>query len=307
MFPRPSEESLSTLISRDADDVASVFSYASEETLSAGSLAVFGNRLLSYIRIRELPIVAGHLKSELVLYASAVALKEGGPLLSLQLSKLHFLKKNAPLHHIYIHGDGDKEEYCKVYFRILSNNLTCYVLMFSHGENVVLFNNALTPCCDAIYKNTKIRIFGATGGASAFGNGIIKTFVLEDKAPILADGVPSAEDAKSMKDVKINFPNSSLFYDAIVKQDKVALQQLVAKGKPLVNVPFATYVDHGKEKMAGVKVDGSIRLFESAEEDIQPVPREESLVNACILLVLSEQEMRKMRGNNKPTYVRSSE
>lgn len=310
MLPRPrSEESLSTLVASSAtseDDVRSILTHASEETLATGHLTLFGNRLLTFTRIRELPIVTGLLTSEIALYPSVRAVKDGSPLFTLQLNKFHFLKKNAPLLTVYIHTNG-KEEYCKVYFKILFNNLTCFVLMFRTGENLVLFNNALKPCCDAIYQGSKIRIFGTSGAASAFGTGLIKAFALSDSSPVLADGLDLVLGAKSIKDVRISFDNPGPLYDAVVRQDKSAVLQLQARGKPLVNVPFASYTDHGKEKMEGVKVDGSIRLFESVNGDGDEQISPQSLVISSVLLVLVDQEIRKMRGNNKPSYIRGSE
>lgn len=301
---RPSEDSLNTLVTEAADDNASVFS---DETLSAGSTPIFGRRLASYTRIRELPVVAGTYKAEMALYASMKAVAEGhAPLLLIQLNKLHFLKKNAPLLTTYLHAGTAKTEHCRIYFKILQNNLTCYVLMFATGPNVVLFNNALKPHTDLIYKDSKIRIYGASGAASTFGNGAIKLFLLHQNSPLLADALDPADlqHMASIKDFHLRTPaQSSPLYDAVVTQQRNEILRLVSQAEPIVNVPFAAYMDHGDRKVDGVKVHGCVRLFESVEGSDEATLTEDSLIVATVMLVLVEQEITKMRGNNKPSYV----
>lgn len=311
MIPKSgSEESLLTLFSATTPsehDNASIFS---EETLSAASALVFGEKLLTYTRIRELPLVVGLIKPDLQLYLSLKAIKNEEPaMFTIQLNKLHFLKKNAPLLTIYIHDGTGKVEFCKVYFKILLNNLTSYVLMFLSGENVVVFNDALKPHYDAIYKDTKIRLFGASGASSTFGNGLIKMFLLRNNSPTLADGIDieKLKAATSIKDVDLSGNVTTPFYTAVTRQDRSMVLKLLALAEPLVNVPYASYVDNGDEKLEGVRVTGSIRLFESVEESPDGKIAPSSLIMSTIMLVLIEQEMRKMRGTNKPLYVRGPE
>ncbi|KAF3994199.1 hypothetical protein FT663_00169 [Candidozyma haemuli var. vulneris] len=309
-----SEESLSTLISaaqssatrdagRAAGDDSSIWSAVSEETYSIGSLPLFGTRISAYTRIRELPILAGTLKSELACYLSTSVVKEGGPpLLTVHSNKFHFLARNAPL--LTICRDGS--DFCKVYFKIISNNLTCYVFMFDEGEKLFLFNNAIKPSSDMIYKGTRMRIFGASGAASTYGNGHIKAFALSDNSPVLADGLIPPDSAATIKDVKIKFSEHSPLYDAVTKQRKTQVSQILASGEPLVNYPVASFLDHGKQKVDGVKLDGAIRIFEANNGEDSEVSRD-TLILTTVMLVLTEQEVRKMRGNNKPSYVRPPE
>lgn len=310
----PSEESLLTLISaaqltlqRQANpfsgDESSIWSAESEETYLIGSIPLFGTRIAAYTRIRELPVLAGNLKSELACYLSTGAIKEGkSPILTVHSNKFHFLARNAPLLTICRNG----AEFCKVYFKIIANNLTCYVLIFDQGEKLFLFNNAIKPCLDTVYKGTKIRIIGASGAASTYGNGHIKAFALSDRSPVLCDGLVPPEDGATIKDVKIKFLEESPLYHAVTKQRKSQVSQILALAEPLVNYPVASFLDHGKQKVDGVKLDGAIRIFEANVGDEDDISRD-TLVITAMMLVLTEQEVRKMRGNNKPSYVRHPE
>lgn len=309
-----SEESLLTLISaarqsqqRDLSnsngDNSSIWSAASEETYSVGSIPLFGTRILNYTTIRELPIIAGNLKSELACYLSTSDIRLGkAPLLTVHANKLHFLARNAPLLTICREGVA----FCKVYFKIISNNLTCYVLIFDDGEKLFLFNNAIKPCLDTFYKGTKVRIFGASGAASTYGNGHIKAFALSKNSEILADGLIPPEPNSTIKDVKIRFSGESLLYEAVTKQRKSQVSQILALSQPLINYPVASFIDYGKEKVDGVKLDGAIRIFEANTGPDSEVNRD-TLVVTAMMLILAEQEVRKMRGNNKPSYVKPPE
>jgi len=311
MIPRSrSEESILTLFSATTPaelDNASIFS---DETVSASLVPVFGVKLLSYTRIREMPLVVGHIKLDLQLYSSLRSLKDDEPpMFTIQLNKFHFLKKNAPLLTTYFHDGSLKLEFCKVYFKILLNNLTCYVLMFHNGENIVLFNDALKPHADAIYKGTKLRVFGASGASSTFGNGLIKLFLLHDLTPTLADGVDcdNIDTATSIKDVDLTGINDNPLYLAVTKQDRSGVLKLLSQASPLVNIPYASYVDNGDERLEGVRVTGTVRLFESVAEGVADDGEAEitrtSLIMASMMMVLIEQELRKMRGTNKPLIV----
>ncbi|GEQ72716.1 hypothetical protein JCM33374_g6403 [Metschnikowia sp. JCM 33374] len=284
-------------------DVESVFS---EETLDAASIPIFRNPISTYTRLRELPVVTGLLKSELLLYPSVGALKNGDPpLFSAQSNKLHFIKKNAPILTTFFYEKGKKREYCKIYFKILQNNLTCYVLMFTSGENVVLFNNALKPHCDAIYKETKLRVYGASGASSTFGNAAIKMFILDSSSASLADGMDDEKNSlvKSIKDINLSNQNkSSKLYDAVVSQRRNEVSKLLSSAATIAPVPFVTFFDHGGEKIDGLRMQGSIRLFETSvgsDKDFS----DDSLVLSTIMLTLVEQELSKMRGHKKPSIV----
>lgn len=302
---RPSEDSLATLCtsSTENDDVTSLFSL---ETLTAASYPIFNKPILSYTRIRELPLVVGQIKLDLQLFPSLGALKNGeSPLFSIQLNKLHFFKKNSPLLTIFIHRDDSKSEFCKVYFKILRNNLTCYVLMFSKGEKVVLFNNALKPHSDSLFRNTKIRLVGASG-ASAFSNGSLRLLLLKPETPTLVDGLDydSLDAAETIKDVDLSKNSLTPLFDSVVRQERTKVLNYLNNAKLVVEVPFASYTDHGDTKIEGVRVTGLVRLFESTimGEEEKDIP-EDSLIVVSMLITLVEQEIRKMRGSNKPLYV----
>ncbi|OBA21186.1 hypothetical protein METBIDRAFT_82845 [Metschnikowia bicuspidata var. bicuspidata NRRL YB-4993] len=285
-------------------DLESVFS---GETLDAAATPVFRNRILSYTTLRELPVVSGMLKSEHLLYPSIAALKKGEPpLLSTQLNKLHFIKKNAPVLTVFIHEKGLKREYCKIYFKVLQNNLTCYVLMFSEGDNIVLFNNALKPHCDAIFKDTKIRVIGASGASSTFGNAAMKMFLLNSSSVSLVDGMEKdlIESMESIKDLTIsNAQKSNKLYGAVASQRRTEVLKLLSLAVSIAPVPFATFFEHGNRKIDGVKVPGSIRIFQTSPKTSDVHMSNDSLVLSTIMLTLIEQEVLKMRGNNKPSLV----
>lgn len=307
MLRKDSEESLSTLLTASTapenDDSALLFS---DETLTHASDPVFRQKLSSYTRLRELPLVTCTLRAELLLYGSPKALAdEAPPLFSIQPNKLHFLKKLAPLLTIYRHTATGKTDFCKTYFKILSNNLTCYVLMFAEGPTLVVYNNAVKPHCDTIYKGTKLRVYGPLGAASTFGNGLVKVFLLPDSATTLADGLDESAlaQAASLKDIKLQKqPGQSALYDAVVSQQRTVMLKLLQAAKPVVEVPFATFVDHGGKKVAGFKYEGTVRLFESAHGASDDFT-DDLLVVAALMLTLVEQEHSKMRGNNMPSYV----
>lgn len=308
-----SHESVLTLISAAATvrdphhpnttDTSSIWLDQSAETYTFGSLPLFSSRILAYTRVRELPVFAGSLKLELSCYLLTSAVQKGeAPLLTLHSNKFHFLARNAPL--LTICRDGS--DFCKVYFKIISNNLTCYVFMFEKGEKLFLFNNALKPCLDMVYKGTKVRIYGASGAASTYGNGHIKAFALLENSPILADEMIMPDSDATIKDVKIRFSEQSPLYNAVTKQRKSQVSLILASGKPLVNCPVASFLDLGKQKVDGIRLDGAFRIFEVNEGNETEVSHD-TLVLAAIMMVLTEQEVRKMRGNNKPSYVRPPE
>lgn len=308
MIPRSeSEESLLTLFSATSPaemDNASIFS---EETVSAALTPIFGRKLLSYTRIRAMTLVMGQIKLDLRLYSSPKALKDDEPpMLTIQLNKLHFLKKNAPLLTTYYHNGIEKVEFSKVYFKILLNNLTCYVMMFLGGEKLVLFNDALKPHADAIYKGTKLRVFGASGASSTFGNRLIRLFLLNNLSPTLADGIDleKVDSASSIKEMDLTGICSNPLYEAVTRQKRSELLQLLSQATPLVNIPYASYVDSGDEKLEGAKVTGTLRLFESVSESEDEGISPTSLIMANMMMFLIEQELRKMLGTSKPLIVR---
>ena len=291
-----------TVLETDSDH-DSIFS---DETLDAAATPIFRNRILSYTRLRELPVVTSTLKSELCLFSSTAALENGGlPLLSVQLNKFHFIKKNAPFLTTFIHDNGMKQEYCRVFFKILQNNLTCYVFMYSSGKNLILLNNALKPHSDGVYKNTKLRAHGVSGAASTFGSSAIKLYLLDDSSSSLVDGMDekSLSGMTTIKDLSISESHkSSELYRAVISQKRNEVLRILALSKFIAPVPFATFFDHGGDKIDGIKVLGTIRLFESTTESDASIP-DDTLTLSTLMLTLVEQELLKMRGHKKPSLV----
>ena len=177
--------------------------------------------------------------------------------------------------------------------------------MFSKGEKVVLFNNALKPHSDSLFRNTKIRLVGASG-ASAFSNGSLRLLLLKPETPTLVDGLDydSLDAAETIKDVDLSKNSLTPLFDSVVRQERTKVLNYLNNAKLVVEVPFASYTDHGDTKIEGVRVTGLVRLFESTimGEEEKGIP-EDSLIVVSMLITLVEQEIRKMRGSNKPLYV----
>lgn len=324
MLPRSvSNETLSTLVtstaatttsSRQDTPAADTESLYSSDTLAVSLAQVFCKPLYSYTTMREFPLATSLMRNEIYIYQSMDALKQGdSPLLSMQPNKLHFLKKNAPLQTVSRHDSGQKEEFCKIYYKILENNLACYVMMFNSGENVVFYNNGIRPHSDTIYKGTKLRLYGASGATSTFGSNSMRMYALNENSPTLVDFVSdSGFEGSSVKNLKLHAPSGTCkLYDSVVSQNRNELLLLLAQELPLVNVPIATFVDAGGAKVEGFRVEGIVRLFESnsrqsdsnlPEDNIDGAGAadgiaEDSMVLATAMAIFVEQEMQKMRGN----------
>ncbi|WPK27596.1 hypothetical protein PUMCH_004992 [Australozyma saopauloensis] len=307
-----SDETLSTLVTNhtvsslasrnpsyhNADDLESL---SSADTLAIGTSLVFCNQLQSYRRTRNFPLTTGLLRNELLIYSSIDALKNGdGPILCFQSSRFHFLKKNTPIHLVSRYENGQKIEFCKVYYKILETNLTCYVMMFADGTNTVIYNNGIKLHSDTIYKKTKLRLHGASGVTSTFGSNSIRIYALNDKSPTLVDFVTEEDfEGDCLKKLKLHpEPGACKLYDTIKHQQRSEVLRLIGEEMTLVNAPIASFVDCGGTKMDGVKIEGSIHLFESATQDEESITRD-SLTLATMVAVFVEQEIQKMRGNLK--------
>lgn len=304
-----SNETLSTLVNSVTGTVASARrgdfndaeSLDSSGTLAVANALVFGQPLMTYRKARELPITIGILRNELLLYESMDSLKNGdSPTLTFQPNRFHFLKKNTPLHTIVRHLNGQKFDFCKVYYKILETNLTCYVLMFATGENLVLYNNGVKSHSDTIFKQTKLRLYGASGGTSAFGSNSMRIYALNKQLPTLVDFVDDLRfNDTCIKNLKLHAAEGTCkFYDCVVRQQKTEVQHLLAKESTMVDAPIATFLDSGGVKVEGMKVEGVIRLFESTSATEIEIGSD-SLVLATIMAVFVEQEIQKMRGNLK--------
>lgn len=323
MLPRtPSNETLSTLVTlttvtlnsnqRESSFIESESLYSSD-TLAVEQAVIFCNQVQTFTKRREFPLSTGLLRNELHLHKSMDALKAGSsPILSIQPNRLHFLKKNTPLHTISRYHNGHKVEFCRVYYKILETNLTCYVLMFASGENLVLYNNAIKSHSDTIYKGTKLRLHGASGATSTFGSNSMRVYALNSSSPTLVDFIDDLTfNGTSVKGMNFHAPTGVCpLYDSVVHQNRNVLGHLLSRESPIVSVPIACFVDSGGEKVGGTKVEGVIRIFEStnysngsnntqeASEDYDPL-NNDSLILATLISIFAEQEMQKMRGNLK--------
>lgn len=322
-----SDETLSTLVTSTAATVTSSHhdstsadaeSLYSADTLAVSLAQVFSKPLHSYRIMREFPLATCLLRNEIYIYSSMDALKQGSsPLLSMQPNKLHFLKKNAPLQTVSRHRNGQKEEFCKIYYKILENNLACYVMMFTSGDNVVFYNNGIRPHSDTTYRGTKLRLYGASGATSTFGSNSMRMYALSDNSPTLVDFVDDIGFVgSSIKSLLLHAPSGSCkLYDSVVRQNRNELLLLLAQELTLVNVPIASFVDAGGAKVEGARVEGILRIFEStsspsgsntdetdddgAGATIENGIAKNSMVLATAMAIFVEQEMQKMRGNLK--------
>lgn len=315
--------------SGDLSDLNSLFTSGSEETVT-NNVKILGYPITSYTSVRELPIVSTFLQPGVLVFSSLKSLDIysqknlstektelyhlqglGIPLLQTSTPMLSIFKINSPFMLIYKYNKlNEKSVFCKVYFRILTNNITCYILIFQldSGElkTVVLMNNGIRPSVDLLYENTKIRITGVTGTTSTFANGFIQLYILQNSSPSLTDEMSVQNTVEtinsSIKNVKVNVNESNKLYNSLKFQKKATLTKLMNEGKTLINTPLATFVDNGDEKFKGLNLfkNGTIKIFETSNDNENNT---NTLIMTSILLVLREQEFRKFRGNNKPTFV----
>lgn len=315
--------------SGDISELSSLFTAESEETVT-NNVKVLGHPITSYTRVRELPIVSSFLQPGVLIFSSLRSMEVysqknltadeteryhaqglGVPLLQTSTPMLNIFKINAPFMLIHrFNQANEKTLFCKVYFRILTNNVTCYILIFllenDELRTVVLMNNGIKPSVDLILENTKLRATGVTGTTSTFANGFIQLYILQDSAPTLCDDMHIRNTIQtinsSIKNVKVSVGESNELYRCLRFQKKTSLNKLMNKGKSLTNTPLATFVDDGDEKVKGANLfrNGTIKLFETTNEYDNNT---NTLMITSILLMLREQETRKSRGSNKPTFV----
>lgn len=312
----------------DLSDLTSLLTTGSDETLT-NNVKILGQPISSYT-VRELPIVSTFLQPGVLIFPSLQSLDVyteknlledetekyrsqglGVPLLQTSTPMLSIFKINSPLMVIYRYTHANqKSVFCKVYFRILTTNVTCYILIFRLDtgglKTVVLMNNGIKPSVDFVYRSTKVRVTGVTGTTSTFANGLIQLYILQDPSPMLCDDMVVHNTLEtinsSIKHVKVSVGEPNALYKALRFQKKATLTKLMNEGKALINTPLATFVDNGDEKIKGLNLfrNGTIKIFETANDGENNT---DTLIITTILLVLREQEFRKIRGNNKPTFV----
>ncbi|CUM65176.1 uncharacterized protein PRCAT00002804001 [Priceomyces carsonii] len=280
------------LRSRRDDDILSFISDTAT-TMMGGDL--FNHLAESYRFIRRLSVVCSFL------HPDATVLNNGRPLLQTSTSVLSVFKKNSLFMDIHkVQADNQKTEFCKAYFRVLSNNLSCYILYLNLSEGLktlVIMNNGIKPSNDFIWMDTKCRVTGVTGTTSTFAHGSIKLYVMRPSSPSLVDRIRLDERETLIKNFKIEIDGANELCDAVRRQDKPKVNQVYSEGQTSFNFPFASFQEEKSVKVLSKYVkNGTIRIFEQFSEDIS----ETNLVLICILLVLREQEMNKFKGNKGP-------
>ncbi|CCE82721.1 Piso0_002463 [Millerozyma farinosa CBS 7064] len=309
----------------DSSDVSSLLTENSEVTL-ANCTRLFRQPISKFSAIKEFVLASSFLSNGVYVFPSMYAAQQHTkkrssedrtqslddlPLLQTSTSMLSIFKKNSPFMTIHSFvGRNQKETFCKVYFKILSKNLTCYILAFNlHQQDVqivVLLNNGTSPCVDLEYEGTRLRVNGVTGTTSTFGNGLIRMFLLKDNVESLSDdlrveGVMN-DLCESIKNIKIQMSETNDLYNSLKRGDRSVSRRTLSESNYLVNLPLASFVDAGDEKIKGSNLfkNGTIRVF---SQPIDPRNDVTSLVITSILLVLREQEIRKNKGNNKPSFI----
>ncbi|CCE81791.1 Piso0_002463 [Millerozyma farinosa CBS 7064] len=308
----------------DSSDVSSLLTENSDVTL-ANCTRLFRQPISKFSAIKEFVLASSFLSNGVYVFPSMHAAEqhtkkrsgEDGtqgpddlPLLQTSTSVLSIFKKNSPFMTIHSFvGRNQKETFCKVYFKILSKNLTCYILAFNLREGVqivVLLNNGTSPCVDLEYEGTRLRVNGVTGTTSTFGNGLIRMFLLKDNVESLSDGLKVEgvmnDLSESIKNIKIQMSESNDLYNSLKRGDRSVSPRTLSESNYLVNLPLASFVDAGDEKIKGSNLfkNGTIRVFSQPIDSRSDVT---SLVITSILLVLREQEIRKNKGNNKPSFI----
>lgn len=348
---RLSQETLSTLVNDDtqgvqgapppayedidartSSDLNSLITNDSDETIY-NSTKIFNTPISSFTKRREFPVVSHFMypgamvfksledlqqyKSQLNDTAGSSSSTPVHPILHTSVPVLGLFKKNSPFMVIYKYDSvtGTKVEYCKVYFKILDNKLTCYILVFAKGmvsfENhfspvILLNNNSCKPSVDFEFQNTKVRITGVSGATSTFGKGLLKTLIMERSSPNLSDGLEvNFNNQNIIKTIKVNVSKENRLAQSLIsnKFNHLTFSSLMNKGRQLVNVPFATYIDNGDKRIGSMLVRHcTINCLDVGENNGDEIS-ENTMILTCINLVLREQEYRKNKGNNKPTFV----
>jgi hypothetical protein len=290
-----------TLIDGDNSELVSLFTANSEETLGVANIKILGNPLSSYNQVKEVPVITGFLLQGTSIFESADSFKlhvsdpnKVNPVLHISPTWGSIFKKNAPYITLYTF-EPQKTVFCQVYFKVISNWISYYRLNFTDDgidDVILLNNNSYDPTVDFEYNDTKFRITGITGTTSTFGgNGLIKMFVMNPTSELLSNDMTVDESMKPQLRSKLS--------DLIDKRDRQSIHKLIENDRPAVGLPLATFIDVSEKMLAKYVKSGVIKMFTNND------PRFEKLI-CSILLVLREQEIRKFRGNNKPSYVQNS-
>lgn len=178
-------ESLLTLAASDHDDVNTLAqsSVLTDETLCD---RIFNRPLSDFTIKRKMPLVSAFLSGVLI-FPSEKAFNDhetskrgksaidssSSPVLQSTVPILSAFKRRAPFIMIYRFDNHlSKEEFCKVYCKVLKGNDTLFTLEFVKNgrtkHEVTILNSGSSPCAEAIYKQTKLKFLGSLGGSSTF-------------------------------------------------------------------------------------------------------------------------------------------
>lgn len=296
-------------VGQGQEDLASLFTYNSSETLTN---ELFG-RPVSDFSLVQLPLVSSALSNDIQVHKDMTVLNldvVGSPLISTSTSFLDYFKFKAPFMIINQWHSTSKSEFCRSYHKVLSKNLLCYILLFSSGDYLILYNNELKPYVDFEWQNLKFRVLGTTGTTSTFGNGLVKMYLVNNTYNTLSDGVKVSvtnPQLNSPKDLSITLPPATVnpLLDNLLANNKTFVNQNLSSTSVLSSAPFATFIDDNK-KLKKLTSNGFIKIFDprplrdlaSNQQPISP----NGLALISVLLTLREQETRKNKGYNRPTY-----
>lgn len=318
MYKVDSAETLAESVRRDQDpvsrglDTESLVTFNSMETLTNHIFNV-GCPVSNY-RLINAPIASSVLSPDIHVFRDQDHLNQYLdseslilPVLSTSSSFLNYFKFKAPFLSIHKYdSNGNKIEFCRSYFKLLKTNLSCYILIFDFGSNdkrvCLLLNNEFKPHVDLVWESTKLRITGTSGASSTFGNGLIKVFALTGNYNTLADGIQvnfktDISKVQSPKDISIILPDDNELINNTVSQNKTFITKNLENSSTLINVPVGMFTNDNSKRKKHV-MNGSLKVLDRPGDSISS----NGLVIMSILLVLREQETRKNRGNNKPTY-----
>lgn len=316
--------------STSADDTVSLFTSTSTETLTNELF----NHSINDFKLVRLPLISSFLSSDVQVYKNVGLLSRGsggsesdvavrgsganagtsadpgvGPLLSTSSSLLNFFKFNSPFLTINTFDNNTKHEYCKSYYKVLTKNVLCYILIFHNKDYLILFNNELKPYVDFEWHNLKFRILGTTGTTSTFGNGLLKLYLVNKSYNTISDHIlilVNNPQLSSPKDLSIKFPppNQNELLDNVLNNNKSFVSHNLSNTSVLSTTPLATFTDDNSKHKKHF-INGYINLFDPlphVEDPTNPHLSNNGLILLCVLLTLREQEVRKNKGNNKPTY-----
>ncbi|KAK6460757.1 hypothetical protein DFJ63DRAFT_337509 [Scheffersomyces coipomensis] len=313
--------------------------YSDAATVINVPIEIMRRPLPQYKVVRQLPLISTFLHSGTMVFKSLDSFNKYAelgstndqqvksdkstereyPLLQTFSSKLSLLKLNSPILTILKYKSStEKYEFVKVYFKVLTNHINYYILKFFNDNGQVidtihlLNNNSNKPTVDFNFEHTNFRIVGITGTSSTFGtNGLIKLYVMKNDEVLLCNDKDIEINDKDQ--VKFNRKrrdsmdeaiDESSLYSLIESQDKLKISKYIDSQTPLINIPMSQYLDEGNIKMEKHFIkNGTIKIFDYDTNEIS----DENIKLVCILLVLREQEYRKYKSNNKPSYVNNKD